>query len=160
MGVEDRVMFVLKRNSNVFASIFGIAKSGAGFIPIDPDYPKDRIEHVLTDSESKFIIVDDIIDINEVDLSEYSDNLLNIDDLLAEEDISNPNPDVNGENLAYIIYTSGSTGLPKGVMIEHRNITNFVYPDPSSIYCYEIATNSKKENYKCLSIATVAFDMP
>lgn len=159
VGVEDRIMFVLKRNSNVFASIFGIAKSGAGFIPIDPDYPKDRIEHVLTDSESKFIIVDDIIDINEVDLSEYSDNLLNINDLLAEEDVSNPNPDVNGENLAYIIYTSGSTGLPKGVMIEHRNITNFVYPDPSSIYCYEIATNSKKENYKCLSIATVAFDM-
>ncbi|MDO5849574.1 MAG: amino acid adenylation domain-containing protein [Methanobacteriaceae archaeon] len=159
VGVEDRVMFVLRRNSNVFASIFGISKSGAGFIPIDPDYPKDRIEHVLTDSESKFIIVDDIIDINNVDLSEYSDRLLNIDDLLAEEDISNPNPDVSGENLAYIIYTSGSTGLPKGVMIEHRNITNFVYPDPSSIYCYEIATNTKNKDYKCLSIATVAFDM-
>ncbi|MCQ2964248.1 MAG: amino acid adenylation domain-containing protein [archaeon] len=159
VGVEDKVMFVLKRNSNVFASIFGISKSGAAFIPIDPDYPKDRIEHVLTDSSSKFIIVDDIIDINDVDLSEYNENLLNIDDLLKEEDISNPNPDLAPENLAYLIYTSGSTGLPKGVMIEHRNITNFVYPDPSSIYCYEIATNTKKEGYKCLSIATVAFDM-
>lgn len=159
VGVEDKVMFVLKRNSNVFASMFGISKAGAAFIPIDPDYPKDRIEHVLTDSSSKFIIVDEIIDINDVDLSEYSENLLNIDDLLKEEDISNPNPDLTPNNLAYLIYTSGSTGLPKGVMIEHRNITNFVYPDPSSIYCYEIATNSKKEGYKCLSIATVAFDM-
>ena len=157
--VEDKVMFILKRNSNVFASMFGISKAGAGFIPIDPDYPKERVEHVLTDSESKFIIVDEIIDINNVDLSEYEDNLLNIYDLLEEEDVLNPNPDLTADNLAYIIYTSGSTGLPKGVMIKHQNITNFVYPDPSSIYCYDIACNSKKEDYKCLSISTVAFDM-
>lgn len=157
--VEDKVMFILKRNSNVFASMFGISKAGAGFIPIDPDYPKERVEHVLTDSESKFIIVDEIIDINNIDLSEYDDNLLNIYDLLEEEDVSNPNPDLSPDNLAYIIYTSGSTGLPKGVMIEHHNITNFVYPDPSSIYCYDIASNTKKEGYKCLAIATVAFDM-
>ena len=156
---EDKVMFILKRNSNVFASIFGILKSGAAFIPVDSDYPKDRVEHVLTDSESKFIIFDDIVDKKNIDLSNYSDNLINISDLLAEEDISNPNPDLKPDNLAYIIYTSGSTGLPKGVMLEHKNLANFVYPDPENIFTYDLASNGKKEKYKSLSISTVAFDM-
>jgi amino acid adenylation domain-containing protein len=156
---EDKVMFILKRDSNVFASIFGILKSGAAFIPVDSDYPKDRVEHVLTDSGSKFIIIDDIVDIKDIDLSEYSDNIIEISELLEEKDTSNPDPELKGENLAYIIYTSGSTGLPKGVMIEHRNLANFVYPDPRSVYTYELASNGKREGYIALSISTVAFDM-
>ncbi|WP_197031838.1 non-ribosomal peptide synthetase [Methanobrevibacter sp. YE315] len=159
VGAEDKVMFILKRDSNVFASIFGILKSGAAFIPVDSDYPKDRVEHVLTDSDAKFIIIDDIVDIKNIDLSEYSDNLIQISELLEETDDSNPDPELKGDNLAYIIYTSGSTGLPKGVMIEHRNLANFVYPDPRSVYTYELATNGKKEGYIALSISTVAFDM-
>ena len=157
--VEDKIMFILNRNSNVFASMIGISKSGGAFIPIDPDYPKERIEHVLSDSDSKFIIVDDIINKHNVDLSEYNNQILDINELLEEEDESNPNVDIKGDNLAYVIYTSGSTGLPKGVMIEHENIANFVYPSPKSYYQHEIATNYKKENYKSLSISTVAFDM-
>ena len=156
---EDKVMFILKRDSNVFASIFGILKSGAAFIPVDSDYPKDRIEHVLTDSDSKFIIVDDIVEIKNIDLSDYSNHIIQISELLEETDTSNPDPELKGENLAYIIYTSGSTGLPKGVMIEHRNLANFVYPDSRSVYNYEVAINGKKEGYKALSISTVAFDM-
>ena len=156
---EDKVMFILKRNSNVFASIFGILKSGAAFIPVDSDYPKDRVEHVLTDSESKFIIVDEIVDIKNIDLSEYSDNIIHISELLEEEDTSNPDPELKGENLAYIIYTSGSTGLPKGVMLEHKNLGNFVYPDPKNVFTYDLATSARKENLKALSISTVAFDM-
>ena len=156
---EDKVMFILKRNSNVFASIFGILKSGAAFIPVDSDYPKDRVEHVLTDSESKFIIVDEIVDIKNIDLSEYSDNIIHISELLEEEDTSNPDPELKGENLAYIIYTSGSTGLPKGVMLEHKNLGNFVYPNPKNVFTYDLATSARKENLKALSISTVAFDM-
>ncbi|WP_406535292.1 amino acid adenylation domain-containing protein [Methanobrevibacter sp.] len=159
VGVEDKVMIVLKRDSSVFASIFGILKAGACFIPIDSDYPSDRIEHVLTDSESKYIIVDDIVDTKNIDLSSYSDRLLQFDELLEEENASNPTVDVSPENLAYIIYTSGSTGLPKGVMIEHRNIANLVYPHPDNFYTYELVRNLKKENYKVLSTTTIAFDV-
>ena len=83
---EDKVMFILKRDSNVFASIFGILKSGAAFIPVDSDYPKDRIEHVLTDSDSKFIIVDDIVEIKNIDLSDYSNHIIQISELLEETD--------------------------------------------------------------------------
>ena len=158
VGIEDRIMIVLKRDSNVFSSIFGILKAGACFIPIDSDYPSERIEHVLTDSESKFIIFDDIVDIKGIDLSSYSDRLLSIDDLLEEEDVSECNVDVAPENLAYMIYTSGSTGLPKGVMIEHRNFANFINPHPANTYCHELVSNAEEENYKILSMVTVAFD--
>ena len=159
VGPEDRIMFILNRDSNVVASIFGILKSGAAFIPVDSEYPSERIEHVLTDSESKFIIVDDVIDKNGIDLTGYEDNLLDVNELLDEEDITNPNPDVHADNMAYLIYTSGSTGLPKGVILEHGNIANFVYPDPRNVCTYELVQNLEKEDYKVLSTTTVAFDV-
>ena len=159
VGPEDRVMFILNRNSNVMASVFGILKSGAAFIPVDSEYPAERIEHVLTDSESKFIIVDDVIDKKGIDLSKYEDNLLDVNELLEETDVSNPNPDVSADNMAYLIYTSGSTGLPKGVILEHGNIANFVYPDPRNVCTYELVHNLEKEDYKVLSTTTVAFDV-
>ena len=157
--VEDKVMIVLNRSSNFIASMFGILKSGAAFIPIDSDYPKDRIEHVLTDSQSKYIITDDIVETKNIDLSNYKEHLLDINDLLEEEDASNPESNVKPNNLAYLIYTSGSTGLPKGVMLEHQNLANFTYPHPDNVYTYELATNYKKEDYRVLSNATVAFDL-
>ena len=152
-------MLILNRDSNLISSIYGILKAGAGFIPVDSDYPSDRIEHVLTDSQSKYIIVDDVIDKKGIDLNEYADKLLDVNELLEEEDISNPNPDIHGDNLAYIIYTSGSTGLPKGVMLEHANIANFVYPDSRNISMYELVSNLEAEDYKVLSTTTVAFDV-
>ena len=159
VGPEDRVMFILNRDSNVIASIFGILKSGAAFIPVDSEYPSERIEHVLTDSQSKFIIVDDVIEKKGIDLSEYTENLLDVNELLNEEDTSNPEPDVHANNMAYLIYTSGSTGLPKGVILEHGNIANFVYPDPRNVCTYELVHNLEKEDYKVLSTTTVAFDV-
>ena len=159
IGPEDRVMFILNRDSNTIATIFGILKSGAAFIPVDSEYPSERIEHVLTDSESKFIIVDDVIEKKSIDLSQYEDNLLDVNELLKEENTSNPSPDVHANNMAYIIYTSGSTGLPKGVILEHGNIANFAYPDPRNVCTYELVHNLEKENYKVLSTTTVAFDV-
>ena len=159
VGPEDRIMFILNRDSNVMASVFGILKAGAAFIPVDSEYPSERIEHVLTDSESKFIIVDDVIEKKGIDLSEYVDNLLDVNELLKEEDTSNPDPDVHANNMAYLIYTSGSTGLPKGVILEHGNIANFVYPDPRNVCTYELVHNLEKEDYKVLSTTTVAFDV-
>ena len=159
VGPEDRVMFILNRNSNVIATAFGILKSGAAFIPVDSEYPADRIEHVLTDSESKYIVVDDVIDKKGIDLNDYSENLLDINELLKESDTSNPDPDVDEHSMAYIIYTSGSTGLPKGVILEHGNLANFVYPHPSNVCTYELVHNLQKEDYKVLSTTTIAFDV-
>ena len=159
VSVEDRVMILLDKNSNFVASMFGILKTGAAFIAIDSDYPKDRIVNILKDSKSKYVIVDNIIRKKDIDLSEFDDKLLNIEDLFEDINITNPNINISPNNAAYIIYTSGSTGLPKGVVVEHKNLANFAYPHPDNIFMHEIAKNSKKENYKVLSTTTVSFDI-
>lgn len=89
--------------------MFGILKAGAAYLPIDPNYPQDRIDYMLEDSKAKLFI-----------------NENNIKELLDNEDDLNPNINMSSDNLCYCIYTSGSTGNPKGVMLRHRNVVNYV----------------------------------
>ncbi len=137
-------MFMLKRDSRLIATILGILKAGCAFIPVDPEYPKDRIEYVIEDSNAQYIITN-------VDLPDA----LDVDELLMEENQKNPDPKLAPENLCYLIYTSGSTGKPKGVMLTHGNITNYVTPDAENCYAHGFVNKANK----ILSIATVAFDM-
>jgi len=146
---EDKVAFLLPRDSRLICTIFGIIKSGGAFIPVDPEYPAERIKHVLEDSEAKFIITTER---NQVELN--VNNGLVVDELLENEDEHNPMVEVNSTNLCYIIYTSGSTGKPKGVMIEHRNIVNYVLPLQSNFYINKYLSGAVS-----LSITTVAFDV-
>jgi len=144
VNVEDRIMFILNRDSRLIATVLGIMKAGCAFIPVDPEYPKDRIEHVLEDSNSRYIIT-------KTDMP----NALDVDELLMDENDENPNQAITPENLCYLIYTSGSTGKPKGVMITHGNISNYVYPDSENCYAHGIVNKANK----MLSIATVSFDL-
>lgn len=141
---EDRIMFILKRDSHLIATILGIMKSGCAFIPVDPEYPEDRVKHVLKDSSAKYVIT-------KLDMP----NAMDVDDLLLEEMDENPNPELSPENLCYLIYTSGSTGLPKGVMLTHGNISNYLSPDPENCYAHAFVNKA----HKMLSISTVAFDV-
>ena len=144
VDVEDRVMFIMKRDSRLIATMLGIMKAGCAFIPVDPEYPEDRIKHVLEDSDAKYIITD-------ASLS----NAIEVEELLQENNEENPNPDLTSANLCYMIYTSGSTGKPKGVMLTHAGITNYVYPHPENCYIHSMANNLT--NY--LSLTTVSFDV-
>ncbi len=143
-AVEDKIIFIMRRDSRLIATMLGIMKAGGAFIPVDPEYPEKRIKHVLEDSEAKFIITDGSLP-----------GGLDIDELLLEDNEKNPDPDLTPENLCYMIYTSGSTGKPKGVMLTHAGITNYVYPDPENCYVEFIANNLN--NY--LSLTTVSFDV-
>jgi len=91
--------------------MLGIIKAGCAYIPVDPDYPRERVEHVLEDSEARFILTDGPSTLK---------NSLDINELLKNENTLNPNLPVRQEQLCYIIYTSGSTGKPKGVMLTSR----------------------------------------
>ena len=95
------------------------------YLPLDPAYPRDRIEYMLSDGDVRAVI-------SQRDYEYFTDNVdapvLLIDenrDQLDNFAETNPNSAVTASNLAYTIYTSGSTGRPKGVMVEHRNVINF-----------------------------------
>ncbi len=108
VGVGDIIAFALPRKSYLIATIFGILKAGAAYLPIDPDYPQDRINYMLLDSNANLFITED-----------------NISELLNNENANNPCVIMTSEDLCYCIYTSGSTGQPKGAVIRHRNLANF-----------------------------------
>jgi tyrocidine synthetase-3 len=90
---------------DIVTALLAILKSGAAYLPIDPAYPKDRIDYMLKDSCASFLIEG-----------------INGNGVLTHHSPHSPIPGTGG--LAYIIYTSGTTGKPKGVMIEHRAIVN------------------------------------
>lgn len=141
---EDRVMFILPRDSRLIATMLGIVKAGCAFIPVDPEYPHDRINHVREDSNARYVISTD-----------GTPGTLSVDELLREENEKNPGVEVSPENLCYLIYTSGSTGKPKGVMLTHANITNYLSPDPENCYVHGFIHKARK----MLSISTVSFDV-
>lgn len=114
----DKVAFMLSRKMPLIPTLLGISKSGAAFIPVDPAYPKDRIEHILTDSRAKYLIREEKRSDNEIDVSELLD--------APADNIALPL--IKQSDLAYMIYTSGTTGKPKGVMLSHRGIVNITHP--------------------------------
>ena len=123
-------------------------KSGAAYIPCDIEYPQERIEQILEDSDAKYIITD------KSHLSLY-EKALDIEELLNSNNNNRPNIDVKPNNLAYMIYTSGSTGKPKGVMIEHKGICNYVNPHKENRHVNALVEDAEI----MLSITTISFDM-
>ena len=117
VGVGDIVAFALPRKSYLIATMFGILKAGAAYLPVDPDYPQDRIDYMLADSKAKLFITED-----------------NMQEMLANNDISNPCVDMLSNKLCYCIYTSGSTGKPKGTLINHNNVVNFTYNNQANYF--------------------------
>ncbi|WP_316814877.1 amino acid adenylation domain-containing protein [Pedobacter nyackensis] len=123
--VGDKIGLSLDRSTEMLISLLAIMKAGAAYIPLDPQYPKDRIEYMLADSGAKILITSrDYQDSFKSDATQ-----LLIEDIWAKLDIydaSLPETSVKGRDLAYILYTSGSTGLPKGVQITHSSLVNFL----------------------------------
>lgn len=109
---NDLVGIKLERSEKMIVAILGILKSGAAYIPIDINYPQQRIDYIEKDSNSKIIIDESEFERFVLISENYSKNNI--------QKISTP------DDLAYIIYTSGTTGNPKGVMVENRNVINLI----------------------------------
>lgn len=128
---EDFIPICIDRSLEMIISILGILKAGAVYIPIDPEYPQERISYILHDTKCNFLIT------NHKNYKSLSflvgvATLINIDQdwgAINEMDIIPSTIEVKPDNLAYIIYTSGSTGTPKGVMIEHQNVIRLFFND-------------------------------
>lgn len=115
---NSKVAILCKKSAWMVASLIGIMKSGNAYIPIDGEYPEERIRYIMQDSKCKMLITSE----EYKDLYDFQNKII-LEDLdftatLHYENISKPN------SLAYMIYTSGTTGKPKGVKIKHQNILN------------------------------------
>ncbi|WP_158854938.1 condensation domain-containing protein, partial [Saccharothrix deserti] len=117
VGPETRVGICLPRTSNLLIAILGVLKAGGSYVPIDPAYPTERINHILDDSDTPILITTP-----DLQTITGENRVVVIPDTLSGP-VSRPENTASPDNLAYTIYTSGSTGRPKGVMIEHRQTT-------------------------------------
>ena len=115
---EERVGIAMPRGVEMVVAILAVLKAGAAYVPLDPDYPPDRLRHMIADSAMSLVLTDSAVQDR---LPLDGATALSIDQLgLANESAEDPNLAIHGDQLAYVIYTSGSTGRPKGVGISHR----------------------------------------
>ena len=105
---ETLVGVSFRRSIPMFIALLGILKAGAAYLPVDPDYPRERIDYLLKESNVEIVLNPETLADVPMDSPEtptLSDSVLPV-----------------SSNLAYVIYTSGSTGMPKGVAVEHRSV--------------------------------------
>lgn len=122
---ESLIGIHLRRSVDMMVAILGILKAGCAYVPLDPEFPVERISFMIEDSNCALIITQSELAEN---VSKTCRKTLLIDtdwEKIENESEDNLYTDIISENLAYVIYTSGSTGKPKGVMVQHNNVQNF-----------------------------------
>lgn len=145
VGRNTIVALNLCRSFDMIAGLFAILKAGGGYLPLDTMYPKDRLEFMLSDSETEILLTDGTTDLM---FSGKTINVAEIEDTGKAKNL--PRIDSN-EDTAYVIYTSGSTGMPKGAALSRLGMYNLYESVKSSIE-YDI-------NQTCISVTTVSFDI-
>ena len=128
---DARVALCLDRSVDTVIAILGVLKAGGAYLPIDPDYPDERIEFTLQDAGAVFLLTDAGRHARLTRLAPALRTLTVAEAVAAGESDVAPLVVVSPRDMAYVIYTSGSTGRPKGCMVEHRNVTRLLVNDRS-----------------------------
>jgi amino acid adenylation domain-containing protein/thioester reductase-like protein len=112
---DDLIGICIERSIETYIAVLGVLKSGAAYVPLDPNYPPERLNYMIEDAKIKILLTkNQVVQILEQNLEQ------NLEQINCHKSIVKPH------NLAYVIYTSGSTGLPKGVMISQLALQNRV----------------------------------
>lgn len=146
---EQTVGLMMDRSFDLLIGILGVIKAGGVYVPIDPEYPQERIEYILQDSAaeilltqshlSKMVAMDTGFKL-ELDLLDYS-----------HQPTHNRDVSVVGNDLVYLIYTSGTTGNPKGTMITHQGLVNYIW------WAKDVYTEGKEMSFPLYS--SISFDL-
>lgn len=148
VGREDIVAIISKRSYKVIVAQLAVLKAGGAYMPIDPNYPKERIDFMLSDTGCKVSLALDVQADNDVVLD------MN-DESIFSKNINRINNVNSAKDACYCIYTSGSTGKPKGTILTHKNVNNYCYKHQNNI-----VSNIIKDNFKTIvSITTIGFDI-
>ncbi len=144
----QRVLYMMNRDIRLLPVMLGISKAGAAFIPVDPQYPRERIDYIYENSQAVCLISS--ANVEGAERFPY----VEAEELLAWEDDRDPRLTIPQEQLAYCIYTSGTTGRPKGVMLSHRGIVNITRPE-NNPFNRDICRNCRG----IVAIGSVCFDI-
>lgn len=118
---EDFIAISASRSIEFVIGILGVLKAGAAYVPIDPEYPEDRISYMLEDCKARILLTDREKPLGAASVTTVM-NLM--DESIYQGNGENLNLEIKPNDLMYIIYTSGTTGRPKGVMVEHDGVIN------------------------------------
>lgn len=117
------VGLMVERSVEAVVGILGILKAGGAYVPVDPELPSERVRYLLDNSGAHVLITQSSL----LDQVDYKGKMIDIHDpSLTKQPTTNPESGNQPDDLMYVIYTSGSTGNPKGVMMEHRSMVNYV----------------------------------
>lgn len=150
VGTNEYVAVLLPRSIELVITLIAIMECGSAYLPLDPNYPRKRLEFMLDDSEAKYIITTKTFSTT---LQSNTSPLI-LEDLFSNLSIystTSLNTVIDNTQIAYLLYTSGSTGKPKGVPVTHKNLVNLLYS--------VLETPGIKETDILISITTISFDI-
>ncbi|QIR37151.1 amino acid adenylation domain-containing protein [Tolypothrix sp. PCC 7910] len=152
LGVKPDTLvgICVERSLEMVVGLLGVLKAGGAYLPLDPEYPTERLRFMLEDAQVSVLLTQQRLIER---LPEYQANLVCLDEVweqIAQNNQDNLNSEVRAFNLANLIYTSGSTGRPKGVMVEHKGLCNLAQA--------QIQTFGVNSDSRILQFASFSFD--
>jgi non-ribosomal peptide synthetase component F len=152
LGVETEgiVGLCVERSLDMIVALIGILKAGAAYLPLDPDYPQERLQFMLEDSQVSLLLTQSSLIDKLPNHQAKTVFLAEIWQEIKPMNWENLTGKVTASNLANVIYTSGSTGKPKGVMVEHQGLCNLALA--------QIETFAVSSQSRVLQFASFSFD--
>ncbi|WP_209329029.1 amino acid adenylation domain-containing protein [Lunatimonas salinarum] len=150
-GTDTVIGLAVERSMEMLVAIIAILKSGATYLPLDPEFPSDRINYMVENAQARFVFVSKGGGSLFESLSAEKIVLEDVFEWLPAQKSEFPDQPVKPDQVAYILYTSGSTGRPKGVMVTHRNLTNLLLSLREEL--------SLGVTDKWLAVSTISFDI-
>ncbi len=147
-GRGTLVALLAERSADMVTALLAILKTGAAYLPLDPAYPKSRLDFILEEARPAVVLTETAL---AADLNAPASHIVLLDGDWAQRPAAPVHATGTAEDLAYVIYTSGSTGKPKGVQIPHRALVNFLYSMQRE--------PGLQRSDRLLAVTTISFDI-